>query len=75
MEFCTSLWKTKKMMFIHHFTIMLLRIAMSFSVGEFSKWAGIGLNILIYVFITVFIYLILKKMLSKENILRLNQQF
>ena len=46
---------------------LLLRIAMSFSVGEFSKWAGIGLNILIYVFITVFIYLILKKMLSKEK--------
>ena len=46
---------------------LLLRIAMSFSVGEFSKWAGIGLNILIYVFITVFIYLILKKMLSREK--------
>ena len=30
---------------------LLLRIAMSFSVGSFSKWAGFGLNIVIYAFI------------------------
>lgn len=46
---------------------LLLRIAMSFSIGEFSKWAGIGLNILIYSFITVFLYLILKKLLANEK--------
>ena len=46
---------------------LLLRIAMSFSVGSFSKWAGFGLNIVIYAFITIFAYLILKKMLSNEK--------
>ena len=46
---------------------LLLRIAMSFSVGSFSKWAGFGLNIVIYAFITILAYLILKKMLSNEK--------
>ena len=42
---------------------LLLRIAMGFHVGRFSKWAGIILNIFIYVFITIFMYLIIKKLL------------
>ena len=42
---------------------LLLRIAMGFHVGSFSKWSGIILNIFIYVFITIFMYLIIKKLL------------
>lgn len=40
---------------------LLLRFAMGFSVDEFSIWPGVILNIVIYLFITVFMYLILKK--------------
>ena len=43
---------------------LLLRIAMGFHTGSFSKWSGIILNIIIYGFITIFIYLIIKKMLG-----------
>lgn len=46
---------------------LLLRIAMEFTIGYFSKWTGIILNIIIYAFITVFMYLILKR-LFKEDI-------
>ncbi len=37
---------------------LLLRLAMNFEDGHFSKWPGIILNIILYVFITVFVYLI-----------------
>ncbi len=45
---------------------LLLRIAMGFHIGTFSKWSGIALNIIIYEFITIFVYLIIKKLL-REN--------
>lgn len=41
---------------------LLLRFAMGFHLNSFSKWPGIILNIIIYVFITIFTYLILKKL-------------
>ena len=49
------------------FYYLLLRIAMSFSDGHFSMWPGIVLNIVLYAFITIFMYLILKKLLKDEK--------
>jgi len=47
---------------------LFLRFAMGFSVNSFSKWTGIILNIVIYVAITIFMYLILNKIFkSKEK--------
>ncbi len=43
---------------------LFLRIAMGFTIGHFSKWTGIVLNIIIYAFITIFMYLILGKLLQ-----------
>ena len=44
-----------------------LRICMNFTNGHFSIWPGIILNIIIYAFITIFMYLILKKLFKNEN--------
>lgn len=41
---------------------LLLRIAMGFSINHYSKWPGIILNMIIYAFITIFMYLILQKL-------------
>ena len=41
---------------------LLLRIAMGTSLNHYSKWPGIILNIIIYGFITIFMYLILQKL-------------
>ena len=49
------------------FYYLLLRIAMQFNIGSFSKWPGIILNIIIYIFITIFTYLIIRKLLPKTN--------
>ena len=46
---------------------LLLRIAMGFHVGSYSKWPGLILNIIIYIFISIFTYLIISKLLEKEN--------
>lgn len=47
---------------------LLLRIFMGFSINKFSMWPGIILNIIIYAFITIFMYLIAKKLFeSKEK--------
>lgn len=46
---------------------LLLRIAMSFTPNHFSKWSGIILNIIIYAFVTFFIYLIIDKLLENES--------
>lgn len=46
---------------------LILRIAMGFSIGNYSKWPGIIVNILIYAFITIFMYLIMKKILDGKN--------
>ena len=46
---------------------LLLRIAMGFSIGHFSKWPGIILNIIIFAFINIFTYLILQKLLKDQK--------
>ncbi len=46
---------------------LFLRIAMQFNIGSFSKWPGIILNIIIYLFITIFMYLILRKLFAKSE--------
>lgn len=46
---------------------LLLRLAMGFHIGSYSKWTGIVLNIVIYLFITIFMYLIIKKLLIKDD--------
>lgn len=50
------------------FYYLLLRIFMIFSINHFSMWPGIILNIIIYAFITIFMYLIAQKIFeSKEK--------
>ena len=47
---------------------LILRFAMGFAKNHYSKWPGIIVNIIIFMFITVFMYLILEKILkSKEK--------
>ena len=46
---------------------LLLRIAMGFNINNYSKWPGIILNMIIYIFITVFMYLILKKLFASQK--------
>lgn len=46
---------------------VLLRIAMECTGSRFTKWTGIILNIIVYAFITIFMYLILKKLLKEEK--------
>lgn len=46
---------------------LLLRFVMEFHIGSYSKWAGITLNIIIYAFVTIFVYLIIKKLLEGEE--------
>lgn len=46
---------------------LLLKISMNFTNGHFSKWSGIVLNIIIYAFITIFMYFILKELLKDEK--------
>ena len=46
------------------FYYLLLRFAMGFSINHFSVWPGIILNIVIYVFITIFMYLIIQKLID-----------
>lgn len=45
----------------------ILRIAIGFSIDVYSKWPGIILNIIIYAFITIFMYLIVRKLLEGKN--------
>ena len=49
---------------------LLLRIVMEFTPEHFSKWTGIILNIVIYAFITIFMYLILKELFKDEKYLK-----
>ena len=49
------------------FYYLLLRIFMGFNVGTFSKWPGIILNIIIFAFITLFTYLITKKIFKNNK--------
>lgn len=46
---------------------LLLRFAMGFSINHYSKWPGIILNMIIWVFITIFTYLILEKILKDKK--------
>ena len=46
---------------------LLLRIAMGFNVNNYSKWPGIILNMIIYIFITIFMYLILQKLFENKK--------
>lgn len=46
---------------------LLLRTLMNFTPNNFTIWTGIALNIIIYSFITVFMYLILYKLLQGEE--------
>ena len=46
---------------------LLLRISMNFANEHFTKWTGIIINIIIYAFITIFMYLILEKIFVNEE--------
>lgn len=46
---------------------LLLRVGMGIAGEHFSKWSGIIINIIIYVFITIFMYLILQKILAGQD--------
>ena len=46
---------------------LILRIAMGFNINVFSKWPGIVINIIIYIFITIFMYLIGSKILRGKE--------
>lgn len=46
---------------------LFLRIAMGFSNNGYSKWPGIVVNIIIFLFITILTYLIMQKILSNEE--------
>ena len=46
---------------------LLLRIGMEFTGGHYSKWPGFILNIVAYIFITIFMYLILKELLKNDK--------
>lgn len=46
---------------------LILRIAMGFNIDHYSKWTGIIVNIIIYCFITIFMYLIISKLLTGKN--------
>ena len=46
---------------------LLLRIAMGFNINNYSKWPGIILNMIIYIFIAVFMYLILQKLFASQK--------
>ena len=43
---------------------LILRFVMGFNVGKYSKWPGIIVNMIIYLFITLVMYLILQKLLK-----------
>ena len=49
------------------FYYLLLRIAMGFSIDNFSIWPGVILNIIIYFGITVLMYFIIQKMLGSKQ--------
>lgn len=46
---------------------LFLRFFMGFSINHYSKWSGIILNILLSTFISVFTYLITKRLLNNDS--------
>lgn len=49
------------------FYYLLLRFAMGFTKGQYSKWSGIVINIIIYLGITILMYAIAKKLLKDQK--------
>lgn len=49
------------------FYYLILRFAMGFNLNSYSVWPGIIINIIIYAIITVFTYLIMKKLFDGKN--------
>ena len=45
---------------------LILRFAMGFHKNSYSKWPGIIINMIIYAFVTIFMYLILNKILKDK---------
>ena len=45
---------------------LILRFAMGFHKNSYSKWPGIIINMIIYAFVTIFMYLILTKILKDK---------
>ena len=43
---------------------LLLRIAMGFHKNSYSQWPGVIINIIIYMFVTIFMYVIIQKLLK-----------
>lgn len=46
---------------------LLLKILINFTPNYFTMWTGITLNIIIYAFVTIFMYLILKRMFQRDE--------
>ena len=46
---------------------LLLRICMEFTSGHYTPWPGFILNIIIYAFVTIFMYLILKELFKNDD--------
>ena len=46
---------------------LLLRIFMEFTSGHYTPWPGFILNIIIYAFVTIFMYLILKELFKNDD--------
>ena len=46
---------------------LLLRIFMEFTIGHYTPWTGFILNIIIYAFVTIFMYLILKELFKNDD--------
>ena len=45
---------------------LILRFAMGFHLNQYSKWPGLIINIIIYIFITLFMYAIMQKIFEEE---------
>jgi hypothetical protein len=48
------------------FYYLLLRIAASFTIDSFSKWTGIGLNIIIFIITSILVYLVANKIFKNK---------
>ena len=46
---------------------LLLRICMEFTSGHYTPWPGFVLNIIVYLFVTIFMYLILKELFKDDE--------
>ena len=45
---------------------LILRFVMGFHLNQYSKWPGLIINIIIYIFITLFMYAIMQKIFEEE---------